>query len=200
MRKDQTYRETKMLLVQKLAGMNLLRDIFDELDDDVHKIKKREWFRGIHRYSSKNDIVKDFMVGTPISCFASKTDKDTFHVAYFGQVWSVVNLLTFKQRITTMPAQESGMHFCKFVLEKKEESNSAYIRHVQKDELGELVGDPALLLPYKKEGCTFKNQYTATYSDWHVSRSDPTEHKGLPEADMDVFTDDLLESLNSMAL
>ena len=54
MRKDQTYRETKMRLLQKLGGLELLVEVLDELDEDVQTSGTRDWFDGFHRYKSKN--------------------------------------------------------------------------------------------------------------------------------------------------
>ena len=53
MRKDQTYRETKMRLLQKLAGLELLVEVLDELDEDVQTSGTRDWFDGFHRYTSQ---------------------------------------------------------------------------------------------------------------------------------------------------
>ena len=72
-----------MLLLQKLAGLELLVEVLDELDEDVQTSGTRDWFDGIHRYTSKKAIVENFVKGTPISCFRSNSWDDTFYVACY---------------------------------------------------------------------------------------------------------------------
>ena len=50
-----------------------------------------------------------------------------------------------------MTAQESGLHFCKFVLAKEEGNERTAVTVVTKEELSGLIGDYALLLPYSKK-------------------------------------------------
>ena len=202
MRKDQTYRKTKMLLLQKLAGIELLRDLFDELDEDVAATAPHDWFKGLHRYESQECIIRSFVQGTtPLSCFRSKTCQDTFHVAYYGGDHSLIKLITMKCRRTIMTVQESGLHFCKFVLAKEEGNKHTAVMVVTKEELSGLIGDYALLLPYSKKDEEFQNQFTVCYSDWHVLRCrcmGPT--KGFPQPDKDVFVPELIESLTNLSL
>ena len=64
MRKDQSYRETKMWLLQKLARLELLEEVLDELDEDVKTIGTSDWFGGIHRYISKKSNCSNLCQGS----------------------------------------------------------------------------------------------------------------------------------------
>jgi hypothetical protein len=201
MRKDQTYRETKMRLLQKLAGLELLAEVLDELDEDVQTSGTRDWFDGIHRYTSKKAIVENFVKGTPISCFRSKSCDDTFYVACYGSHYTLTSLVELKSRASSMTAQECGHHFCKFVLAKEAGTNTVATMVVSKKNLSDLVGDYALLLPYSKKGQVFNTQYTVCYWDWHALCCDsPEPPKGFPQPDKDVFASEMIESLSKMAL
>ena len=61
MRTTQSYRETKMCLLQKLTGIDFLKQAFDDLS------KGRAWYNGAHRYSTLEDVVERFVHGKPIS-------------------------------------------------------------------------------------------------------------------------------------
>lgn len=201
MRKDQTYRETKMRLLQKLAGLELLTEVLDELDEDVQTSGTRDWFDGFHRYTSKKVIIDNFVKGTPISCFRSKRCDDTFFVAYYGSDYTMTSLVELKSRTSTMTAQECGHHFCKFVLTKEAGTNIVATMDVSKENLSDLVGDYALLLPYSKKRQVFETQYTVCYWHWHNLCCDsPEPPKGFPRPDKDVFASEMIESLSKMAL
>lgn len=201
MRKDQTYRETKMRLLQKLAGLELLKEVMDELDEDVQTRGTRDWFDGIHRYASKKAIVENFVKGTPISCFRSKNCHDTFYVAYYGSDYTLMSLVKLISRASSMPAQECGHHFCKFVLAKEGGTNTAATMVVSKENMSDLVGNYALMLPYSKKGQVFGSQYTVCYWDWHTLCCDsPEPPKGFPRPDKDVFACEMIESLSKMTL
>ena len=50
-----------------------------------------------------------------------------------------------------MTAQESGLHFCKFVLAKERGNEHTAVTVVAKEELSGLIGNYALLLHYFKK-------------------------------------------------
>ena len=201
MRKDQTYRETKMRLLQKLAGLELLVEVLDERDEEVQAGGTRDWFDGIHRYKSKKAIVENFVTGTPISCFRSKQCNDTFYVACYGEDYTLISLVELKSRTSARTAQECGHHFCMFVLTKEVGTSTAATVVVSKDNLSDLIGDYALLLPYSKKGQVFEKQYTVCYWDWQTLCCDsPKPPEGFPRPDKDVFSSEMIESLSKMAL
>jgi len=197
MRKDQQYRETKMLLLQKLWGIEMLEEQFNLMDEDVEDVAPRKWFNGVHRYESKEKVISDFLAGTPISCFQSKSSsEDTFHVPFYGDDWSIIKYLTLKSHTSDMFIEETGIHFCQFRIEKEAGSNNAAVTTISKKDLADIMGDYAFILPYKKNNYQFQCQYTACYWDWHVLRCNSlVSCKGLPAASADVFSTELIADI-----
>ena len=188
-----------MLLLQKLAGIDLLRDFFDEIDEDVEDTGPREWFCGLHRYDTKKSIVNIFVNGGAISCFRSKTCQHTFHMAFYAGDCGLIKLLTVKSKPACLPAHECGLHFCKFILEKELGSDNIAVTTIAKEELCGLAGDYTILLPYCKDGHDFLQQYTVVHCDWHVLRCNSSaQPKGFPAPDKNVFHTELIESLTNM--
>ena len=156
-------------------------EVLDELDEDLQTSGTRDWFDGIHRYTSEKAIVENFVKGTPISCFRSKSCNDTFYVEYYGSDYTLMSLVELKSRASSMTAQECGHHFCKFVLAKEAGTNTAATVVVSKEIMSDLVGDYALLLLYSKKGQVFEKQYTVCYWDWHTLCCDsPKTARGFP--------------------
>ena len=143
--------------------MELLVEVLDELDEDVQTSGTRDWFDGLHRYTSKKAIVENVVKGTPSSCFRSKSCNNTFYVAYYGLDYTLMSLVELKSRTSARKLQECGHHFCKCVLTKEVGTNTAATVVVSKENLSDLVGDYALLLPYCKKGQVFEKQYTVCY-------------------------------------
>lgn len=186
-----------MLLLQKLAGIDMLQDVYDVLDDDVEIADDRDWFKGLHRYESREDIMALFVEGRPISCFRSKSCEHTFHVAFFGQSFRNISYVTLKSRTSEMYKQESGLHFCEFRFVKEVDSDQAAVVTIEKEKLTDLVGQNALMLPYRRRNHDFWSQFTVCYSDWQVLRcnNNGTSSKGFPAPDKGVFTPELIANL-----
>ena len=63
MRTKQSYRETKMILLQKLTGVDFLSFTFDDVKG------QRDWFSGIYKYHDEMEIVKEYVSGSPLTAF-----------------------------------------------------------------------------------------------------------------------------------
>ena len=190
MRKDQQYRQTKMLLLHKLAGLAVLREQYNG-DPEAKK-----WFKGFARYSSKTYVIRNFVGGVnPISCFRSGTDRRKFHILFSsGIALSIVKYITLNQ-LSSHYVNETGLHFTKFSIAKDDE-DEIDVNTISRDDLDDLMGECALLLPYKKKGCRFQNQFTVMYNDHSVlCCKSGAEDKGFPSPDSEVFTEELLQDL-----
>ena len=94
--------------------------------------------------------------------------------------------------------RSSLLHVC---AEKEVGTSTEATVVVSKENLSDLIGDYALLLPYSKEGQVFQKQYTVCYWDWQTLCCDsPKPPKGFPRPDKDVFLSEMIESLSKMAL
>ena len=82
MRTDQQYRETKMLLLHKLTGIDFLTLAYSE---DTKNI--RDWFTGSFRYKSASEILSRYMNGKVLSCSRNTEANDNFHVFFLEEMW-----------------------------------------------------------------------------------------------------------------
>ena len=182
MRKTQSYRETKMRLLQKLTGIDFLKASFDE------GIKReRDWFTGFHRYQEKGEIIDSFVEGVPISCFSGKED-GLFYVAFYSGSTETINYLTVEARPSHFFIKECGAHFCAFRFQKEPSTQNVLVRTIKKSALEDMVENYALMLPYKKQNVAFQNQFTLVYHDWDVLLcQEGCCKKGLPTVDHCVF-------------
>ena len=190
--RNQTYRETKMRLLHKLAGLEWLEYAYKG-----SKKKERHWFKGYKVYNTREDIILRFQKGRPISCFGSKTGGKNLHVAYEGRSRFEVEYVTIECNTQSMNAVEMGVHFCqfRFVSDTRgelvvEETTTANLRDNIVDDRN------ALMLPYKKDNIQFQNQYTLVYHDWDALVCDDSEEeKGFPSVDYNLFGDKYTEQL-----
>lgn len=190
MRKDQTYRETKMRLAQKLTGLEWVRDAFP-----VKNTAHRDWFKGVHQYESMQSVLDRFTVGKPISCGASKANQNRFFIAFCCGDWDQLSYLTVTPQTHKMFTQETGVHYCEFMVEKGLDRKIA-VRTIPKSKFYDMVDCYALMLPYKLNNMTFQRQFTLIYWDHDVLRCDNVpSYKGLPCANECVFSQGHIEDL-----
>ncbi len=194
MRRTQSYRQTKMLLLQKLSGIELLGSAC--LDKNL---PPREWFKGIHRYQSMDEILKRFVSGKPIACAASKDCKETFHICYFADDCDLISYISAKSQTSNLHARETGVHFCKFMLVKELMGDSVAVTTKLKKDFMEEIGDFALMMPYMKEKQLFQKQYTLIFFDWDVLQLNSTASsvKGYPAPCPGVFSNDFMKILET---
>ncbi len=103
MRTTQSYQETKMHLLQKLTGIDFLMSFFGAPSTS------REWYIGLHRYSTIDDVMERLVNRQPISCFADKEEK-VFHVAIFNEIWTSLKYLTLEARPSHLVTPKCGVH------------------------------------------------------------------------------------------
>lgn len=173
MQKNQQYKETKIRLLHKLKGLDLVANSFDRLDGISPA--ERHWFKGYHVFSSRAEVLQRFQRGEPLSCFCLDRDKAEVHVAFTEDEArdSTISYLTFTYD-TNDNIVETGVHFCHFVLKTGAVSQPVVESCVEKNDLRPKIVDYALMLPYivdntdlggEKDGF---NKYTMIYSDWEV--------------------------------
>lgn len=191
MRKTQSYRETKMRLLQKLTGVDFLSFTFDG-----SKVQ-RDWFSGIHKYHDSQEIVNDYVSGSPLSCFSGKNEEDgLFYICFNSGSDATISYLTLEASPSDLFIKECGAHYCVFNF-VKDTNNNVLVNTVEKGSLKGLVGSYALLLPFFKHGHRFQKQYTLVYHDWDVLLcQDGLCKKGLPMVDHCVFNDQYTEYLS----
>lgn len=185
MRKDQTYRETKLRLLHKLFGIKVLSDNYDNTPDG-----ERDWYIGYHVYESKSEVISRETNGKSISCFCTNNEKGEVHVAFYdGEERNVtISYLTFAYNTTRCVVQDTGVHFCSFVFKKEDNSNNAKVTRVGKKNFRSSIVSYALMLPFITKVEITYQQYTLVYWDWDVLRCEDAEHKkGHPGAEKSVF-------------
>ena len=112
MRKCQLYREGKIRLLYKLAGMEFLNEEYE----DVHA--RRDRYKGYHVFPNKSAVENRFLKGGPLSCFCLDGRCNEVHVAFrmtnLNKEEMNVKLLTccsvFRHRKCMLTTQE-----CSFV-------------------------------------------------------------------------------------
>ena len=191
MRTDQQYRETKMLLLHKLTGIDFLTLAYSKDTKNT-----RDWFTGSFRYKSASDILSRYMNGKVLSCSRNTEANDNFHVFFFGGDVDVIKYLTFVAKPSYMFVQEAGVHFCSFILKKEKNSTNALVKTLSKEKLSSMSDHYALMLPYIKVNCDFAKQFTLVYHDWDVLQCRCGKvGKGFPTPDCDVFSKKYIELL-----
>ena len=192
MRKTQSYRETKMRLLQKLTGVDFLSFTFDG-----GKVQ-RDWFSGINKYHDLQEIVNDYVSGSPLSCFSGNNEDGLFYICFFSGSNATISYLTLEASPSDLFIKDCGAHYCAFNF-VKDTNNQVLVKNtVEKDSLKGLVGSYALLLPFLKQGRAFQNQFTLVYHDWDVlpCQDGGLCKKGLPMVDHCVFNDQYTEYLS----
>lgn len=210
MRKDQTYRETKLRLLHKLVGLDMLERGYseepdEEWGDDDWGIKEEldEHARnngyardtGYHVYSSKDEVIKRIVNGQAISCFVIRGDGDReaqeVYVAFSDgdkRSSGTISYLTVLYDTSELHMQESGVHFCHFRC-KRDASRHAIVTKTSRGELRAKNLDYALMLPYiDNHADKFHQQFTLVYHDWEVLLcTDSEETKGKAVVERRVF-------------
>lgn len=190
MRTTQSYRETKMRLLQKLTGIDFLKQAFDDQSEG------RAWYNGAHRYSTLEEVVERFVHGKPISCFLGK-EEGVFHVCIFNESWTSLKYVTLEAILSCLATRMCGVHFCAFQFWKNLSSNNVLVSTIDKTALDDIVESYALMLPFKKDDMSFESQFTLIYDDWDVLLcQDGHCKKGPPIPDEFVFDDEHLGYLN----
>lgn len=169
MRKDQSYRETKMRLLHKLSGLDMLEVGYNDESDNDDLI----WFKGFHVFSSRNAAMDRLTGGRPLSCFTTSSngnEKHEVHVAFLdgGRKNHDISYFTFIYDPEQMHVQESGVHFCRFSC-KQDATGNALVTTTTRRDLREQVVGYALMLPYiVNRSDAFHQQFTLVYWDWEV--------------------------------
>ena len=190
MRTTQSYRETKMILLQKLTGVDFLSFTFDDVKG------QRDWFSGIYKYHDEMEIVKDYVSGSPLSCFSGKEEDGMFYICFFSRSNATISYLTLEAKPSDLFIKDCGAHYCVFKF-MKDTDNKIVVNTVEKGSLKELVGSYALLLPFLKQGRDFQKQYTLVYNDWDVLLCQEGHcKKGLPVVDHCVFNESYIGYLS----
>ncbi len=194
MRKDQQYKETKMRLLHKLKGLELVADSFDKLEGKSKA--ERHWFKGYHVFSSRTEVLKRFEQAKPLSCFRLEHNNAEVHVAFTeDETRSTISYLTFTYD-TNRNTVETGVHFCHFDLktDSPDSHQPAVVSNIEKGDLRSQIVDYALLLPYivkNREVSTEEDvfhQYTMVYHDWEVLICNGNEkNKGRVPIDRQLF-------------
>ena len=197
MRKTQSYRETKMRLLQKL---NVIEEVMNvSFGSDHHDDQERIWFKGYHVFTSKQEVVKRFLRGEPLSVFTLKGEKNKVHAAFSSGKRFTLQYLTLEYDRTRLHIQETGAHFCQFRLENHtgtDGKSHVSVVNSTNEELMDKVEYHALMLPYSNVLETFQRQYTLVYSDWDVLKCTGPNDKGIPQAEKRVFTDEYINNLS----
>lgn len=189
MQRDQTYRETKMRLIHKLSGMAFLAMCLN--GDDA--TNKRHWFKGYHEHSSREDVLTRLQTGKPMSCFrTSNSETNEVHVAFTDgeERHSTVSYVTLIYD-TSLAVQETGVHFCPFIIKTDDGSDEPMVTRTEKNVLRDEAVEYALLLPYQTDNTADSfvqfERFTLVYWDWEVLQPGAEANKGRPSADPSVF-------------
>ena len=165
MRKDVLYRQTKMRLLQKLTGIELLAGDYNDNNTE------RDWFKGYHVFQSSAEVMRKLMAGEALSCFCTtESNGNEVHVAFCGgENQEEISYLTIQYDVNDFTQTETGVHFCKFTLLQDDTTSRApMVRKMKKKDLKPLICNYALMLPYMKKGMPFCQQFTLVYEDWEV--------------------------------
>jgi len=161
MRRTQSFRETKLRLLHKLAGIEWLSDLFT--DDEP---SARDWFKGSFRYESWKEILGRYASGQPISCAASVDNDRHFHICYYAGDYEAMNYVTVEALPAANFVEVMGVIFCRF--EFVAEDGKVKVHTVSKKDFKHRISSHALMLPYKRVGENFQNNFTLVYHDWDV--------------------------------
>ena len=148
----------------------------------MRKKRRRErsqYSRMYHRYESLDEVKERFESGDLLSGLTTKIDEDE---TLEGHFWIVFG--TKEEKISIVPviidmSQQSkllcGLSYHGYRLGEDDDC----IMDLTKDELGELVSEYCLLVPYRNDSETvFESCYGIVFSDWDVI--DVNGQKNLP--------------------
>lgn len=180
-----------MRLLHKLAGVELLSDLFADDEPNV-----REWFKGSFRFESWKDILARYASGQPLSCAASTENDRHFHICYYADDYDLIKYVTVEAFPAANFVEVMGVIFCRFEFVTDEEGQ-VKVDTVTKKDFKHRVSSHALMLPYKKDGENFQNNFTLVYHDWDVLASS-ISMKGPPVPARGVWSSEHLQHLNSV--
>ncbi len=197
MRKDQQYRMTKMMLLQKLTFMDWMESNFDYDDSSTES-----WMtHGFSIYEGGiNQVLNLYANGNPISAFRFADDPDTtFRVAMNCGTKNMVTYATLRAQTRVRTARRVGVHFCYFSIENDINTMQYTSETLEKKILQNTATAFALLLPHKQDGIEFSQQYTVIYSDWEVLLIDDRHtSKGFPRPDDSDFSDEYVGHIENL--
>lgn len=155
MRKTTEYFETKLALLQRIAGMDFLAESFED------SFRERVWMKGHYRYKSEDDVLELFKLGEPLSCFCCNSIHHEVYIAFADGKRKIdgteyTSMIKFSCINNLYHKEDYGVHFCQFEYVDT-------MSQVCKTQLN--ITDNALMLPYHHKGAYLK-QYTLIYSDW----------------------------------
>lgn len=195
MRKTQDYRAKKLMFLSKLVALDQLQHFMN--DDDEEPDEARDWFKAYRVFPGSDEVMRRFRSGQALSGFVTEDAPNEVKIAYssgnYGEygVWS----LNFSMR--DMYTKEMGMHFCKFDFVRYTDSEGkCRIQQttLTKKEIVGIMKSHVILLPYKKDGHAFGEQFTIVYSDYDVLVPGHS-NKDLPTRDPLLFSDEYFRNL-----
>ena len=173
MRRTLQYRETKLRLIHKLKGLDLIADSFDKVLGK--SASERHWFKGYHVFSSRQEVIDRLQTGRSLSCFTLHESSAEVHIAFSEgeQEGSTISYLTLEYD-TTRSIIETGVHFCHFKLKVSTPTSPAVIFNINRNELRPKIVNYALMLPYvvdpnaSSSDADVFQKFTLIYPDWEV--------------------------------
>ena len=176
------YFMTKLRGLHKKSRFHSLKSAFTRSGETDY-----DWYRGYYVFPSKDEILRRFNSGEPLSCFVLDNNYQRMHVAYNaeGNLRGSGNMsyITFGYSTSTLHVKEIGVHFCKFSVH--EDTSVARKQNLN-------ITDFALMLPLLKPregGSLFQKQFTLVYWDWNVLRCDLPEKKGTASTKNKLFAE-----------
>lgn len=161
MRRTESYRRQKLMLLHKLIGMrSLVRHYSQERSSN-----DRLWYTGFHLYSNRKQVEDLFNKGKPLCGFCSPEKFSEVCVAYHCGDSASLGCVVFSASHSQVTSEvvDTGVAFRTFT--------RCGFKNVEmsKQELKKDAMLSAVMLPYfkdKKE--TEASTYTLVYSDWDV--------------------------------
>ena len=189
MRKTQQYRKKKLLLLSKLVA-------FDRLQYSMHDAEprvSRDWFKAYRVFPSSDEVMTRYKRGHALSGFVTDDAPDEVKIAFSTGKLSEFGIWTLTFSMHDMYTQEMGMHFCKFdLVNYKDIEGKTRVKQTRatKKMVLEKMTNQVILLPYKKDGHTFREQFTLIYSDYDVlAPAQDSNNKCLPNRDRRLFSE-----------
>lgn len=176
MRKTTSYFMRKMEVMQKVTTISWLKD---KLRKNGGR-ERSQYPRMYHRYESLDEVKESFESGDLLSGLTTKIDEDETLEGHFwivfgtkGRTISIVPVIIDKSQQSKLLC---GLSYHGYRLGEDDDC----ISDLTRDELGEIVSDYCLLLPYSDDSETvFEKFYGIVFSDWDVI--DVNGQKNLPE-------------------
>ena len=180
-RRTDGYRKARLDLLHRLYVVDALERAFS-----CDTGPRREWFSGYYVYNSPQEVATKFKEALPISTFCID-GSNAVHVAVRG-ARTELRYLSITYDTSDCFRQDTGVHFCRFNLAMKENSQDIQINSGEKEVIRSSIVHYALMLPYIVENCSSLQLFTLVYSDWDVLQCGHADHnKGRPRVEEDVF-------------